>query len=273
MSFIFWFFLVGFLIAALQDFKRREVDNWLNLFIFFSGFIWIIIQTFAYKEISFLINFGFLTFFMFGLANLFYVLRIFAGGDCKLLFASTPILVSFDFLNSLENVLFFCTAMLILGAIYGLFWIIGLFFKEFEKNKLDLFNRIKKTYFYLIPVLIILLLSFVDTRFLFFFYLSAGLVLLFYISKSVEKNSLIKSVSSHNLREGDWLEKDIIYNGQKIKANFEGLSLENIKFLRNYKKNISIKDGIPFAPVFFFSWILFYFRGLIMESLALILGV
>src|SRR5574344_595398 len=121
MNFFFWFFFVGFFIALLQDLKRREVDNWLNLFLFFSGFIFILSEVFRYGEISFLINFSVLALAMFFIAYIFYYSRVFAGGDCKLLFASTPLLVSFNFVNSFHNILFFCLAMLFIGAMYGLF--------------------------------------------------------------------------------------------------------------------------------------------------------
>lgn len=263
--FIFWFFLVGFLIAALQDLKRREVDNWLNLFLFFSGFIYILVEVFIYNEISFLVNFGFLVFVMFLLAYLFYFLRIFAGGDCKLLFASTPLLVSLDFFTSMQNVLFFCIAIFFIGAIYGTFWILGLFLRDFEKNKGDFVIQVKKNYWYFIIIILFLFFGFIDSNLFILFALSLFLIIIFFASKSVEKNSLVREVNPKDLREGDWIEKDLFIRGKKIKATFEGLSLENIVFLRNYKRLIKIKEGIPYAPVFLFSWIVFYFRGFLLN--------
>ncbi len=273
MNFVFWFFLVSFLIAALQDLKRREVDNWLNLFLLFSGFIYIISRVFIYGEISFLINFAFLVLFMFGLSYLFYFSKIFAGGDCKLLFATTPLLVSFDFMNSLQNVLFFIIAIFFIGAIYGPFWIFGLFIKNFKENKNTFFFLVKKNYLYLLPTLLFVLLGFLDKLFFMFFFILIFLIFVFFISKTIEKNSLIKKVNASDLREGDWLEKDLKFKGKILKANFDGLSLEDILFLKSYRGKIRIKDGIPYAPVFVFAWIVFYFRGWFMEFLASILGV
>jgi Flp pilus assembly protein protease CpaA len=265
MSFIFWFFLAGFLIAALQDLKRREVDNWLNLFLFFSGFLYVLFKTFFYGEISFLINFAFLVFLMLGLIYLFYFARVFSGGDCKLLFAATPLFVSIDFINSLQNVLFFSMAILFIGAIYGAFWILGLFFKDFGKNKKDFVRGFKKSLIYFISFSVFLILGFFDRSFFALFFIVIFLVFIFLISKAVEKNSLIREVYSKDLREGDWLEKNLSFKGKKIKSTFDGLSLEDIAFLKNYKKRIRIKDGVPFAPVFVFAWIVFYFKGVVME--------
>jgi Flp pilus assembly protein protease CpaA len=272
MRFFFWFFLVCFLVAALQDLKRREVDNWLNLFIFFSGFLYVVFNVFYYGELSFLINFAFLVFIMFGLAYLFYFSRVFAGGDCKLLFAATPLLVSFDFMTSLTNVLFFCLAVLIIGALYGAFWIFWLFFKDFKENKKDFSILIKKNYLVIIAMFAFVLLGVFERIFFTFFILSLFLLLVFFMSKSVEKNSLIREVKPFDLKEGDWIEKDIFVKGKKIKSTFDGLSLEDIEFLRKSKKLVRVKDGIPFAPVFLFAWIIFYFQGVFMEFLASVLG-
>jgi len=267
MNFVFWFFLVGFLIAALQDLKRREVDNWLNLFLFFSGAIYLVFNVFTYKEVTYLINFGFLVFFMFCLVYLFYLSKVFSGGDCKLLFAITPLLVSFNFLSSLQNVLFFVFAILFVGALYGTLWIFGLFFKDFDKTKKDFNLLFKKNSVYLISFLVFLILGFFDKIFFSLFFLLSFLVLVFLASKAVEKNSLIREINPRELREGDWLERDLRFKGRILRATFDGLSLEDILFLKSFKGKIRIKDGIPYAPVFVFAWILFYFRGVFTDIL------
>lgn len=272
MNFFFWFFFVGFFIALLQDLKRREVDNWLNLFLFFSGFIFILSEVFRYGEISFLINFSVLALAMFFIAYIFYFSRIFAGGDCKLLFATTPLLVSFNFVNSFHNILFFCLAMLFIGAIYGLFWIVGLFFKNLRKNLIDLRNLIKKNYYIFIGVCFLFVLTFFDKFFIGVGFIFLFSYLLFLISKVIEKNSLTREIYTKELREGDWLEKDIKFRGRLIKSSFEGISLGEIEFLKNYKNKITIKDGIPYAPVFLFTWILFYFRGIIEDLIFGLIG-
>lgn len=44
MNALFIVYLIGLIIATFQDFKRREIDNWLNLFLFFAGFGYIILN-------------------------------------------------------------------------------------------------------------------------------------------------------------------------------------------------------------------------------------
>jgi hypothetical protein len=210
---------------------------------------------------------------MLGLVYLFYFSRVFAGGDCKLLFAATSLFVSIDFINSLQNLLFFSIAIFFIGAIYGTFWIFGLFLRDFKENKKDFWFLFRKNFHYLLFSLAFLVLGVFDRGFLLFFLIALFLIFIFLISKSVEKNSLIKKIYPKELREGDWLEKDLRFKGKTIKSSFEGLSLEDIVFLKNYKKKIGIKDGIPFAPVFVFAWIVFYFKGVVMEFLASILVV
>ncbi|MBU3924088.1 MAG: hypothetical protein KJ592_04170, partial [Nanoarchaeota archaeon] len=41
MGFLFWLFFVGIVVAGLQDLKRREVDNWLNLFLLVASFVFV----------------------------------------------------------------------------------------------------------------------------------------------------------------------------------------------------------------------------------------
>ena len=40
-GFLFWLFFVGIIIACTQDLKRREVDNWLNLFLLMTSLVFV----------------------------------------------------------------------------------------------------------------------------------------------------------------------------------------------------------------------------------------
>ncbi|MGC9309859.1 MAG: hypothetical protein ACP5D2_04160, partial [Candidatus Nanoarchaeia archaeon] len=48
MNFLFYFLLVGLIVASLQDLKRREVDNWLNLLLIAGGFSWLVFTSIFY---------------------------------------------------------------------------------------------------------------------------------------------------------------------------------------------------------------------------------
>jgi Flp pilus assembly protein protease CpaA len=44
MSFLFFIFFIGIFIAMCQDFRRREVDDWLNFLLFFSGSFFLVLS-------------------------------------------------------------------------------------------------------------------------------------------------------------------------------------------------------------------------------------
>jgi len=138
---IFFFIFLLLFVASFQDFKRREIDYWLSIFILFSGFIFLISEALFYKEISYLVNFSFLLIFVFFVSLLLYYGKIFSGGDCNLLFSLTPFFVSINFFNSFNNFLFFLVCLFVLGSFYGFFWSFGVFLKNFSKVKDSFFRR------------------------------------------------------------------------------------------------------------------------------------
>ena len=67
---------------------------------------------------------------------------------------------------------------------------------------------------------------------------------------------MTRDISGEKLREGDWLVRDERVKGKIIKANWEGVSSEEVKMLRS-KKKVRIKEGIPFVPAFLVALILY----------------
>ena len=134
---IFWM-----IIASIEDFKKREVENWWNfsLIIFILVFkIFLSIETGDYRYF-----FGGIIglFIGLGLCNLFYYGRMFAGGDAKLLIALGVILpMSLNWKDNLLILGSFLILLLALGAIYGLVYCLFItllnlnnFKKEFKKQ-------------------------------------------------------------------------------------------------------------------------------------------
>ena len=267
---IFFFVFLVLFVASLQDFKRREIDVWLNLFIFFCGFSYLIFKSLIYNEISFLVNFSFLLVFVFIFVHLIYYGKVFSGGDCSLLFCLTPFFVSINFLDSFKNFFFFLVLLFVLGSFYGFFWSFSLLVKNFNKIKKSFFSR--KNLFALFLFFVLFIFGFfVRPFFLFSFFF---LILFFsYLFLKFEKELFVKEVYTKDLREGDWPEKDLIINGRVIKSVFDGLTKEEISFLRKHREKIRIKDGIPYAFAFYLAWIAFYFLDFIKEFLVLIVGV
>ncbi len=247
--------------AVVNDIKTRIVPNWLNfsLIIFALGF--------RFFHSLFLNNFGFFyqgvigfaIFFVLG--NAFYYGRMFAGGDAKLMIALGAILpFSENFSSNLNIFIIFFILFLFSGAAYGMlsaFYLSFTNFKNCKKEFLRQFGKNKnKIYFTMIGGILFLIFSFYN---MIFFYLGifAFILPFFYIyAKSVDEVCLVKNVKIKDLTEGDWLYKDLKVGNKIIKADWDGLSAENIKLIRKKFKEIKIKQGIPFTPVFLIGFVI-----------------
>ena len=67
----------------------------------------------------------------------------------------------------------------------------------------------------------------------------------------------LREVNTKELTEGDWLYSNIKIGKRLIEAKWSGLNKEEIIFLRKNKKNVLIRQGIPFSPVFLISYLVF----------------
>ena len=69
---------------------------------------------------------------------------------------------------------------------------------------------------------------------------------------------MLKKININNLTEGDWITENIYYKGKIIynKAS-PGITKKEILLLKKFKiKNILIKEGIPFIPVFLIAFVI-----------------
>ena len=256
--------------AVANDLKERIVPDWLNfsLVIFLLGF------RFFYS--LFLGNFdffyqGLLGFAVFlALGNIFYYGRMFAGGDAKLMIAlGAAIPLSANFSENLNLFMTFLISFLFSGAIYGFGCSFFLFARNFEANRKEFARQML-----LNGKFIVLSSIFGDVFFVlgFFnqlwFYLGIFFIVtpyLYIYAKSVDESSLVKKIKTKNLTPGDWLYKDVKVKGGVIKSNWDGLSKNEVAFLKKNMREIKIREGIPFTPVFlmaFLAMIWFYFSGM-----------
>ena len=256
--------LIWLIIASIQDIKKREVDNWVS----FS----LIVFALAYRAFYSTLN-NDLWFFLYGLIGLavfivlgylFYYARIFAGGDAKLLMGLGAVLpLSSGIFYNLILLGCFVLVFLFIGGIYGLIFSSVLtlknkerFVKEFRKQ----FKLRKNLLYVFLPLFFISLISpfYFNDNLLFvlpFLFLLSPMLLIY--AKAVEESCMIVSVSSKKLTAGDWLYEEVKIGKKIIKPYWEGLSEEEVKILKAYNKKIKIKQGIPFIPVFLFSFVLF----------------
>src|SRR3989344_2279667 len=130
--------------AVLQDFKRREVDNlWNFSLIIFALAYRLIISIFNNNYYYFL--YGILGFAIFwSIGNLFYYLRLFAGGDVKLLMALGIILpLSYNFVINLKIYGIFILLSLLIGSIWALIFSFYLIFQNRERFKKEIIVQFK----------------------------------------------------------------------------------------------------------------------------------
>ena len=264
--FLFVLALVWIVFAVAQDLRSREVANWLNfsLIIFALGFRFFYCL-FSQNNFAFfyqgLIGLG--IFFILG--NLLYYGRMFAGGDAKLMIALGAILpLSESFLINTKIFILFFLIFLFSGTFYGLSWSLFLSLRNFKNFKKEFSERLIKNkkliYFIMFFGAGLIALGFIE-NFLFFLGVLVFILPCFYVyAKSVDESCMIKKVKTNRLREGDWLYKGIKVGRKLIKPSWDGLSKQDIRLIKKKYKEIKIRQGVPFTPVFLISFlILIYF--------------
>ncbi len=264
---------IALFIGSITDLKTREVPDWLNYGLVFSGLGLNLLFSIIYSNSSFVINSIIGLTIFFGIAYIMFYAGQWGGGDSKMIMGLGAI-IGFDVSSVASQFLFgFFINALFIGAIYGLFWSFYLvlknkkkFLKEFRKILLE--KNILKTKKIMIILLIILLIVFflVDLFYIKILILSIAFLMLatFYLwifIKSVEKSCMYKLVEPSKLTEGEWIVKDIFIGGKYITGPKDlGISKNQIKkLIEFYKKGkvkkILIKEGIPFVPSFFIAFI------------------
>ena len=259
-------FIVLF-IASYIDIRTREVPDWLNYGLIFSAFGIRIIYSFSLGwEIILSGILGFIV--CLGLAFLFYYTNQWGGGDSKLLMGMGAIIgITYPFDASSWNLLFFFLALLFLGAIYGLIFMVGIAVKKrkiFMKEFIKSVKSKKKLSLFLIILTIILIVFSVLKIYLWpLIFFPLGLFYLFISINIVEKTCFFKKVKPEHLTEGDWLIEDVKVK-RKIVMGAKTLEKEDVWKLRflereNKIKKVLIKEGVPFVPSFLFAYLLLIF--------------
>ena len=166
--------------------------------------------------------------------------------------------MSFDWrLNSLL-VAGFIVLFLIMGAVYGLLYIIFLMFRNFSGFKKEFFKQIIKNKRYLIASIVILVLLVVSGYMFDKIFFILGIVvfvasILLVYSKTVEECCMNRFVKVKDLTVGDWLVENFRVGNKIIKPDWEGLTERNMLLIQKKlkgDKKILVKEGIPFVPAF-----------------------
>jgi hypothetical protein len=189
-------------------------------------------------------------------------MRVFAGGDAKLMIALGAILpFSESFFSNIKIYLLFLCIFFVTGSLYGFVYSFVLASKNFRRFKSEFLKQAKsekkRAFIFFILGGVLLLLGFIEFFFVYFSFVFFAFPVLYVYAKSVEEGSMIHQVKPSELTEGDWLYADLKIGKKTIKAKWDGLSKREIEIIKKKFKKVRIKKGIPFVPVFFVSFLVF----------------
>lgn len=268
--------LIGLIIAIYSDFKTTEIPDWLSYSLIIIALALIAFNSLAYNNFLnikiALINL--IIFFIIG--NIMFYSKQWGGGDVKLLIALSVIFSTYPefllkFFSPILDINFpiiIFVNTLIVGCIYSMIFTIYKSIKnrkEFLKQyKVYLVKTKNLRKIVLVLSILLIILSIIMTNIylkMIIFFSSLSILFLlyswFYI-KSVEKSCMYKVMKVNELREGDWITKDIYKNKTLIlKIPKYGITKQEINLLKKYKiTEIEIKQGIIFTPNFLIATIL-----------------
>ena len=248
--------------AILQDLHRREVDNIWNFSLIGFALAYRLAVSVYGGNYWFIFNglIGFGIFLLLG--NLFYYSRLFAGGDAKLLIALGTILpFSFDWIINMRIFGVYIVGFLLGGSLYVFVWslvLVVINWKRFSKEFVKQARKKKRLFLVSFVFVIFWIFSsyFISLRLVYLVFVFLMFPFLFVFAKAVEESCMIKSLKPNKITVGDWLYEDIYVNRKKIKANWEGVSKKELELIkRKYRRNILVKQGIPFTPSFLIGFV------------------
>ncbi len=250
------------LIASYTDIRTREVPDWLNYglilgalgirAIFSTRLGWTIL-------LSGLLGLG----ICIALGYLFYYTNQWGGGDSKLLMGMGAVIgVQYPFAAASANLAWFFAALLFLGALYGVLWMVGVALQQrriFARRFLAALGEHRKLHLAL--TLLTITLAFPAAMNNFFIPLAAfplGMFYLLMFVNTVEGCCFVNPVSASKLTEGDWLAKAVVVGGRKIlrRKTLESTDISRLRRLevQGKLKSVLIKEGVPFIPSFLLAY-------------------
>jgi len=255
--------------ASASDLRKREIPNWLCFSLIIFAVVYRCIFALLYSDLNYFL-FGILGLGIFVfLGYLFYYMRVFAGGDAKLLMGLGLLLpLSSALGKNLFLFILFIFLLFLLGSIWGLgfslFNVLVNFriFREEFARQLKL-NKKFVSYVLAFSVVLFLFMAIYNSSFtgIEIVYIVPLLILSFPIlyvyAKAIEEACFVVDVSPKDLTIGDWLYKKVKIGKRFIKPNWEGLDEKELEILRKNGKKVKVKYGVPFGPSFLFAFVVF----------------
>jgi len=250
------------IIASYADIRTREVPDWLSY-----GFLFAVlgIRTIFSFQLSWNILIegilGFAVFFL--LALLFYYTNQWGGGDSKLLMGMGAVIgISLPLSITSWNLAWFFFSLLLLGAFYGLLWILFAAIRKWSDFSQEIKTKLgknRKIQLFLVVLLVIFsLLGILVHPFLFLGAFPITIYYLLLLVTIVEKSCFLREVKVSKLTEGDWLAKPVIVKGERLLRR-KTLLKRDIDLLKKKVSSVVIKEGVPFVPSFLLAYLLLTF--------------
>lgn len=258
--------VIWLIFASISDLKTREVPDWISFSLTIIAISFLIIQTINEKNLKLLIQPLIFGMIFTAIAFTMYYTKQWGGGDTKLLIPLGIILSTYpnkllNYFSPELNIQFPLIVLInifVIGTIYSLFYSFFLaiknkekFLKEYKKNE---FKKEKIIAIILAVILALTAIYFSYPKNILSLLLSVIILISPYLLafvKSVEKGCMYEKISVNKLTEGDWVAENI-YNNKKliINQNNLGVTKEQISIIKKIKKEILVKNGLPFIPSF-----------------------
>lgn len=259
--------IIALLIASYSDLRTREVPDWLSYGLIFAA---LGIRTiFSFQRGWPIIVSGLIgVLICYAISSVLYYTDQWGGGDSKLLMGMGAVIgITYPFAASSFRLGLFMLLLLFVGAGYGLLWMAGIAVRRRVQFWGKFKERMQK-YRSLHLGLIVLSLGFVVFSFLYGFLwplvpLPLGLFYLLSFVTIIEDNFFVRRIPVGKLTEGDWLAEDVRKAGRTImgERTLERQDLDRIRSVG--LERVSIREGIPFVPIFLISYLLLVFgKGL-----------
>jgi len=286
-EFLIWFVGIILFIAAIIDIKTREVPDFLSYTLIAVALASNAISSAA--QLSFVPILGSLAglLFAFCLGWALFYLGQWGGGDSKLIIGigaafGLPIItansLNLDIISYLKSdIVALLSNMILVGALYAMMMAFILAFRNKDAVMKKTSELLKESRAWRIPFSAMLIVASVTIYFLtsgfernlliILLLLCAGFSYLWVFVKAVEETAMKKWVSPQKVTEGDWFAESVIVGKKTIVSNKDpGITKEQIKelmaaFKKGKIKKVKIKEGIPFVPNFFLSYLVTLFFG------------
>jgi len=255
--------LIGSLACGIYDMKTSNVPDSVCVLMIASAILLHSFYGLSTGDFSYLINS-----FMFGglflaFSLLMYFTGQWGGGDGELLIAIGFLLPNLSFVSTVFPfaISFFINTFFI-GAIYSILYSLFLAYRnpKIGKNFLDNIGTSRLSIFLLLIICIsisFLLTSQIILAVLTF--LIFVLIVFQRFSKTIEE-SFYRKIPSSQLRADDMLGEDIP-RLRLYKKHIRGLTEEQVKRIRRFKRHVVVREGIRYGIVFPLSLIFTWFFG------------